>query len=320
MAPPKPRVTVTWPLPEPAGELLAACDTHVHPGPEPMDADQLRKAAATSQGLVCLLRDRIDADVLECGTGTLQVVGNYAVGVDNIDLEAAARLGIRVVNTPDVLTEATADLAWALILAVTRRVVEADAFLREGRFRGWEPELLLGSGLQGRVLGILGMGRIGTRVARVAAAFGMGVRYHDLREIEERDRHGAQPVDLKSLFSLSDLVTLHVDGRPDNRGLIGASELAWLKPGAVLINTSRGFVAPPEPLAQWLGRDPSAQAFIDVHEPEPFGPDYPLLARPNAHLTPHTASATRSAKVRMSWVVRDVCRVLDGETPRHRAV
>jgi len=280
------------------------------------------EALRIANGLVVRTYTRVDKPLLE-GAPELRVVARAGVGLDNIDLDACRERGIAVVHTPDANTSAVVEHVFANMLDAVRPRATVDPTNPLADSNQWKlarDAAVTPRELSECALGILGMGRIGTRVARVAAAFGMGVRYHDLREIEERDRHGAQPVDLKSLFSLSDLVTLHVDGRPDNRGLIGASELAWLKPGAVLINTSRGFVAPPEPLAQWLGRDPSAQAFIDVHEPEPFGPDYPLLARPNAHLTPHTASATRSAKVRMSWVVRDVCRVLDGETPRHRAV
>jgi phosphoglycerate dehydrogenase-like enzyme len=169
------------------------------------------------------------------------------------------------------------------------------------------------------VLGILGMGRIGRRVAQVAGAIGFHCIYHDLLEVPESSRHGAEPVGLEQLFADSDVVTVHVDGRASNRGLVGPALLAHLRDDAVLINTSRGFVIDDAALAAWLGTRPAAQVILDVHDPEPFTHGHPLLGMANAHLAPHLASRTLTAMANMSWVVKDVAAVLEGKPPRFPA-
>jgi D-3-phosphoglycerate dehydrogenase len=170
-----------------------------------------------------------------------------------------------------------------------------------------------------RTLGILGLGRIGSRVAQVARAIGFQVLYHDLRPIDPAARHGAEPVSATGLFERSDVLTLHIDGRPGNRGFVSAALVARTRPHALLLNTCRGFVMDHEALGTFLRANPAAQALLDVHEPEPFTDRHPLLGLPNAHLSPHLASRTRSAMDRMSWVVRDVVAVLRGQPPRFPA-
>lgn len=317
MPAPAPVVTVTWPLPEPAGELLAPFDTRVEARGRLLTADELREAAATSDALVCLLRDRIDAAVLEAGEGRLKVVGNYAVGVDNIDLEAAGRLGIRVVNTPGILTECTADLAFALLLGVTRRVVEADQLCRSGGFPGWEPSLLLGSGLQGKTLGILGMGRIGQAVARRARPFGLEVVYHNRNRLLDsiEAELGARWVTLDELLETSDFLSLHAPLTPKTRHVLDEPALRRMKPDAVVVNTARGPLIDEAALVRVLESGHLGGAGLDVFEDEPALA--PGLARlENVLLLPHVGSATREVRSGMARLVASgVAAVLRGEDP-----
>jgi glyoxylate reductase len=261
-------------------------------------------AAGRSTALITLLTDRIDRRVLEAGTN-LRLVANVAVGVDNIDVEAATRLGILVTNTPGVLTESTADLTWALILAVSRRVVEADAFLRAGRYRGWDFELLRGMELRGKTLGVVGVGRIGSAVAKRAKGFGMKVLTHSR----------TKGVSLGKLLKASDVVSIHVPLTEATRHLIGAPELRRMKRTAILVNTSRGPIVDEKALAAALKRGTIAGAGLDVYEREPRV-EPGLLKLKNAVLLPHLGSATDDTRRAMlDTAVRNVKAFLAGRRP-----
>lgn len=269
-----------------------------------------------ADGLVVRTYTQVNAQLLDRAP-LLKVIARAGVGVDNIDLPACAARGVIVVNAPDANTEAVVEYVLAAMLDALRprrwltEAVGADHW-RELRDRLEAPRQL-----DELTLGILGLGRIGKRIAAVGATLGMRVIYCDLLDIPEGLRAGAAPVDRDTLLLDSDVLTIHVDGRPGNRHLLGAREIATMRPDVTIINSARGFVVDPAALAAFLRAHPQAQARLDVHEPEPFGPDHPLLALPNAFLSPHIAGRTRSAMARMSDVVDDVWRVLNGEQPRN---
>ncbi len=260
----------------------------------------------------------VDRALLESASN-LKVIGRAGVGVDHIDLESCAARGIVVVHTPDANTDAVVEFVFAEVLSALRSRPEVSAPLDSAAWELVRERVVAPRQLRGLTLGVLGFGRIGSRVGAVGQAFGMEVVYHDLLEIPHEQRAGAQPVGLESLLSAADVLSIHVDGRASNRGLIGTAELSLCKAEAVVLNTSRGFVVDVEALAAFLRENPRARAICDVHEPEPIGSENPLLGLGNARLTPHVASATAEAKRAMSWVVRDVWRVLSGEPPVHVA-
>jgi glyoxylate reductase len=264
-----------------------------------------------------VLTDRVTRELLE-GAPRLRVVGNCAVGVDNVDVAAATALGIQVCNTPNVLTEATADLAWALLMAAARRVVEADRLVRSGAFQRWELGLLLGKTVHGSTLGILGCGRIGKAVARRARGFDMRVLYaqrHRLPEAEESVL-GVEHVDLGPLLERSDFVSVHLPLTPETRHLLDAAALARVKPGAVLVNTARGAIIDEGALVAALDEGRLAGAGLDVFEHEPAV--HPgLLASSRVVLAPHIGSATAATRIAMAEsVATDVLRVLEGGAPQ----
>jgi len=264
----------------------------------------LLQAARRSDALVTLLTDRVDRTVLEAGKG-LRIVANVAVGVDNIDIATATRLGILVTNTPGVLTEATADLTWSLILAVARRVVEGDALVRSGRFRGWDFDLLRGMELRGKTLGIVGAGRIGRAVAHRARGFGMKVLSHSR----------SAGTSLRTLLKGSDVVSIHVPLTPATRHLIGAAELRLMKSTAILINSARGPIVDEKALIDTLRRRRIAGAGLDVYEREPVVPAA-LRRLSNVVLLPHLGSATVETRRRMlDMAVANVKAVLAGRRP-----
>jgi glyoxylate reductase len=277
-----------------------------------VDEAFLAREGAACEALVTLLSHPVTRAVLEA-CPRLKIVANAAVGYDNIDVAAARERGVFVANTPGVLDRATADLTWALILACCRRVVEADRFLRDGRFTGWEPDLFLGMDLEGATLGIVGMGRIGTEVGRRAAAFGMRVAYHSRAAVDPP--YPAEAMGLDDLLSAADVLTLHVPLTPATRGLLGRERLRRMKPGAVLVNTSRGPVVDEEAVAELLASGHLAAAGLDVYEREPAV--HPaLLTLPNAVLLPHIGSAgTRTRRVMADLALDNVERVLAGGTP-----
>jgi glyoxylate reductase len=282
------RVFVTRRLTGGALERLAAQhDVDVWPGALPPSPEQLREAVADADGLLCLLTDRVD-EALLVAAPRLRVVANYAVGTDNVDLEACARRGIPVGRTPDVLTDATADLTWALILAVARRVPEAAGAVRAGEWHTWEPARWLGLGLAGRTLGVIGAGRIGRAVARRAAGFGMEVRL--------TGRHD----DPYELIAAADVVTLHAPLTPETARLIDAAALERARPGALLVNTARGGLVDQDALADALREGRLGGAALDVTDPEPLPADHPLLEAPNLLVVPHIGSATHEARSAMT--------------------
>jgi glyoxylate reductase len=286
------RVFVTRRLPGTALTRLAAeHEVDVWPERMPPAPDVLRERAARVDGLLALLTDRIDGALIE-SCPDLRVISNYAVGSDNVDLDAAAVRGIPVGITPDVLTEATADLALAGLLAVARRLPEALAAVREGRWQTWEPDWLLGHDVHGATLGIVGYGRIGQAVARRAEGFSMRIL--------------ATPrVPLDELLAEADAVTLHVPLTSETRHLIDADALARMKATAILVNTARGGVVDQEALARALHRGEIAGAALDVTDPEPLPPDHPLLDAPNQLVLPHIGSATHTARERMADLAVD---------------
>ncbi len=272
--------------------------------------DELRAAVADVDAVVCPLTDRIDGEVIDSGR-RLRAIGNVAVGVDNIDVEAATGAGVVVCNTPGVLDETTADLAFALLLAAARRMSEAEADLRAGRWHGWGVTQYLGHDVHVATMGLVGYGRIGRAVARRAAGFGMRVLHHARRDTGER----GYVAELGELLEAADVVSLHVPLTDDTRHLIGAPELARMKPTAVLVNTSRGPVVDEGALADALTQGRIFAAGLDVYEREPLV--HPRLrTAPRTVLLPHVGSATVATRTRMARTAAEGVRaVLAGERP-----
>jgi len=283
-----------------------------------VDDAQFGDLLARVEALVIRTYTRIDAALLTRAP-RLRVVGRAGVGLDRVDIPACTARGVRVVSTPDANSSAVTELVFAYMLDALRPRLFLEAAIDEKRWRGLRAELTARKQLEGATLGILGLGRVGGRVARIAAAMNMRVLFNDLREIPPSERHGATPVSLDELFRQSDVLTIHIDGRPNNRGFVGERVMGSLRDDALLINTSRGFVLDHVALARFLEAHPGASAILDVHEPEPIDASNPLLGLANAHLAPHLGAATARAHENMSWVVRDVCRVLAGEEPKFPA-
>lgn len=261
---------------------------------------------------------RVDAALLDRAPA-LQVVGRAGVGLDNVDIGACEARGVRVVHTPEANAQAVAEFVGACMLDALRPRVFVETPMDAESWEALRDELVAPRQVGDLTLGVLGLGRVGSRVARLGAGLGMRVVYHDVREIEPSSRFGAEPVGREALFRESDVLSVHVDGRASNRGVVGETEIAMLRPGVVFINTSRAFVVDTAALGAFLRAHPGACAMVDVHANEPFGEDDPLFGLPNAHLSPHIGAATESAKLAMGWVVRDVWAVLCGEPPRYPA-
>ncbi|HYD00235.1 MAG TPA: NAD(P)-dependent oxidoreductase [Phycisphaerales bacterium] len=272
---------------------------------------------ARADGLVIRTYTTVDGQML-AGAPQLKVVGRAGVGLDNVDLAACAARGVTVCNTPDANSTAVVEYVLALMLDALRPRVGVGA-VSAAEWKRLRAENQAARQLSEMTLGIWGMGRIGTRVARVAASLGMRVLYSDLLEIPAERRWGAEPVSAAELCARADVLTVHVDGRRSNRRLVGAAAFAGMKKDVLLINAARGFIVDAAALAAFLRGNSAARAVLDVHEPEPFPADYPLLGLPNARLLPHLASCTATAQANMSWVVRDVWRVLTGEPPEFPA-
>jgi lactate dehydrogenase-like 2-hydroxyacid dehydrogenase len=254
-------------------------------------------------GLLSLLTDRVDAELLDAAGPQLRVVSNMAVGFDNIDVPELTRRGIPAGNTPGVLTETTADLAFALLMSAARRLDEGSRYVREDRWRTWGPMLFMGVDVHGATLGIVGFGRIGREMARRGAGFGMRILYHDVHPAspeEEAALGGARQVELDELLASSDFVTLHVNLTDETRHLINPDTLAKMKPDAVLINTSRGPVVDQAALHDALRDGRLFAAALDVTDPEPMRADDPLLQLPNCLVVPHIASASRATRGKMA--------------------
>ena len=282
------RVFVTRRLPGTALERLAAeHEVEVWPGDMPPSPEALRERVADVEGLLSLLTERIDADLLATAP-KLQAIANYAIGFDNVDIEAVAARGIPVGVTPDVLTDATADFAWTLMLAAARRLVEAHRDVRDGKWRTWEPQGWLGADVHGATLAVIGAGRIGRAVAKRAEGFDMEVLMVDLGD------------DLDAALRRADFVSLHAPLTPETHHLIDAEKLALMKPSAILVNTARGPIVDKLALAAGLHEGRLAAAALDVTDPEPLPRDDPLLQAPNLIVTPHIASATDTARAAMA--------------------
>jgi glyoxylate reductase len=310
-------VYVSRPLPAPGTELLAAAGVEVEQQPfdRPPTRDELLAGLQGKQALLCLLTERVDADLLDA-VPELRVVANLAVGYDNVDIAAATARGVVVTNTPDVLTDATADLTWALILAAARRVVEGDSLVRGGRWAGWSPTQLLGASLTGKTLGIFGMGKIGAAVARRARGFSMSVIYTNrTRNVAVEDELGARAVTLDELLGQSDVLALHAPSTPETRHVIDETALARLRPGAILVNTARGTLIDEAALVQALQSGRIAAAGLDVFEREPqLAPG--LTDLENVVLLPHLGSATAEARAAMvELCCRNILAVFAGEPP-----
>jgi len=310
------KVLVTRKLPGNAVENLKKdFEVVLNPSDRDLSYEEMTRMARGCAGVLSMLSNRVDRAFIE-NNPQLKVISNYAVGYNNIDLEAAARHAIVVTNTPGVLTETTADLAWALIMACGRRLVEADRYTRRGDFTGWAPELFLGEDIHGKTLGIVGMGRIGAAVARRSAGFNMKIIYYS-----RTARHGlekeldARAVDLDTLMAEADYVSLHIPLVPETRHLIDRRRLGLMKPTAFLINTARGPVVDEAALVEVLREGRIAGAGFDVYEEEPE--IHPGLAElPNTVLLPHIGSGSTATRVRMAQMAADnLASVLAGKAP-----
>jgi phosphoglycerate dehydrogenase-like enzyme len=323
MPPPLPHPSTPRPLvlqaeelsPAAAAWLAERCELIACRAEEP----QFPALLARAQGLVVRTYLPVHAALL-ARAPQLRVVGRAGVGLEHIDVAACRARGVRVVHTPDANSDAVAEFVFALLHDAMRPRVFLDKPLDDAAWRTTRAELRAPRQLNELRLAILGLGRIGSRVARIAHAYGIDVMYHDLLALPPERAHGATPAaSLDALLAWCDVLTLHVDPRPANTKLVNAAFLARCKPTLSLINTSRGMVVDAPALAAFLRANPTARALLDVHDPEPFGASYPLLGLPNAHLAPHLAAATTTAHENMSWVVRDVWRVINGEEPQFPA-
>ena len=303
--PAKPKVFVTRVIPD-AGlrRIKEHCDAEVWPDPLPPPHATLRQKAADCDGLVSLLTDKIDGPLLDAAP-RLKVVSNYAVGFNNVDVKAATERGVCVGNTPGVLTDATADLAFCLLIAAARRVVEGHDYARAGRWRTWEPLGHLGQDLVGRTLGVVGLGRIGQALAkRCRGGWDMKVIYHDVYRNEAAEKAlGARQVDFDTLLRESDFVSVHTDLNETTRGMFNAAAFAKMKRTAVLVNTARGPIIDQKALYEALKSGTIFAAGLDVTDPEPPEANDPLLGVPNVIIAPHIASATVGTRNAMA----DIC-------------
>lgn len=316
-----PRLFITQRLPEAAAEWLAQSklDVDVYSENKPIPRDILLQKIKDAEGLISMLSDTIDAGAIAAAP-RLKVIANYAVGTNNIDLDAAKARGIIVCNTPGVLTNATAELTWALILAVARRIPESEAFVRNGNFIGWQPTLLNGHDISGKTLGIIGAGRIGERAAQIGQGFGMHILY--TRRTSQPLEHvpHARQVSMNDLLPQADIISVHTPLTEETRHLITLNEFKMMKSSVIFINTSRGPVVKEDDLVQALGNGIIAGAGLDVYEREPL--IHPgLLKLKNVVLLPHTGSATTAARNRMAqMVIEDTAAVLNNQPPKFRVI
>ncbi len=311
------KVLVTRILPGPAIEILKQrCEVELNQEDRVISREELMRAVSGKDGLLCLLTDKIDAEVMDAAGPNLKVISNYAVGFDNIDVAEATRRGIAVTNTPGVLTETTADLTWAILMAVARRIVEADNFLRTGQWKGWAPCLMLGHDVYGKTLGIVGLGRIGKAVARRAKGFDMRVLYYDIRRDEQAERElGVAYAPLEDLLKESDFVSIHAPLTEKTRHLIGEKELRLMKPTAFLVNVARGPLVDEAALIRALREKWIAGAALDVFEREPHVPPE-LIQMKNVVLVPHIGSASVETRSKMAMMaVENLLAVLEGKIP-----
>src|SRR5690606_988668 len=300
----KPKVFVSRIIPA-AGldQVKAHCDVDLWEERLPPPYEVLTERVKGVDGLLCLLTDRIDAALMDAAGPQLKVISQMAVGYDNIDIPAATQRGIPVGNTPGVLTEATADLTFALLLAAARRIVEGVNYIKAGSWQTWEPETLLGADLTGATLGIIGLGRIGSAVARRASGFDMRIIAHSPEtSAEEAARLNVTLVDFDTLLAESDFVSIHTPLTAETRHLINNDALRKMKRTAILVNTARGPIVDQQALYEALKDGIIAYAALDVTDPEPIAPDHPLLELPNIIIVPHIGSASIRTRNRMAEI------------------
>ena len=313
----KPRVYVTRLLPEAAMDRIHSfCDATVWEGELPPPRDALLQNVTEVEGLLSLLTDKVDAELMNQAK-RLKVVSNCAVGFDNIDVPEATRRGIIVGNTPGVLTDTTADFAFALLMAAARRVVEGDRIVRAGKWKTWGPMILLGQDIHNATLGIVGFGRIGLAVAKRAQGFGMKIIYADVvRNKQAESELGIEYVDMDRLLAESDFITVHTNLTPETHHLIGQKQFEKMKRTAIIINTSRGPIVDNMALYEALRNGKIAYGALDVTEPEPMPADHPLLTLDNAIVVPHIASASVATRTKMALMAADnLIAGLKGEMP-----
>lgn len=314
----KPRVAVTRIIPDAGLDLLrenadiVLWEKELPPSPE--ELDQLLDGA---EGALTLLTDRIDGEVLDRHPD-LKVVSNFAVGFDNVNVPDATARGVAVCNTPTVLNEATAEMAFTLMMAAARRVMESVDYVRAGKWKTWGPTLLMGQGLTGRTLGIVGFGRIGRMFARMAAGFDMEILVYDVYQDPEAEQElGVRYVSMRELLERSDFISLHVALTDETHHMIGAEQFAAMKPTAVLVNAARGPVVDTDALVDALKNGEIFAAGLDVTDPEPLPADHPLMSLPNCTVVPHIASATVASRNAMAELAAsNVLDVLNGREPR----
>ncbi|CAN5862580.1 D-glycerate dehydrogenase [soil metagenome] len=287
--------------------VVEATGADVWPDELPPPRAELLRRVAGVEGLLSLLTDRVDDELLDAAGPQLKVVSNFAVGFDNIDVPACTHRGIPVGNTPGVLTETTADLAFALLMAAARRLPEGHDYVRDGQWKTWGPLLLLGQDVHDSTLGIVGFGRIGREMARRAAGFSMRVLYYDVNPASAEDETAlnARQAEMEELLSQSDFVSLHTNLTPETRHLINADALRRMKPTAILVNTSRGPVVDHAALHEALRGGQIAGAALDVTDPEPLPADHPLVGLPNCLIVPHIASASVVTRGKMAKMAAD---------------
>ena len=312
-------IFVTRKIPEIGIEKLKErFDVKVSQKPRNLTKEELIENVKGKDALLSLLTDTIDENIIDAGED-LKVISNYAVGYDNIEVKAATERGIAVTNTPGVLTEATAEIAWALMMAVARNVIKGDNFVRDDRFEGWDPTLMIGHELHGKTLGIVGMGNIGSKVAEISQSFEMDVLYYNRsRNYEVENKLGAEFVELDELLSRSDFVSLHVPLTEETEEMIGREELEKMSEDSYLINTARGEVVDEEALIEVLKKDGIAGAGIDVYADEPHGANPGYYELENVVLTPHLGSASYKAREGMAvMAAENIIAVLEGKEPEN---
>lgn len=300
----KPKVFVTRIIPDKGFDLVKeACEVDLWTEELPPPYEVLLERVKGVDGLLCLLTDRIDAQLMDMAGPQLKVISNHAVGFDNIDIPAATARKIPVGNTPGILTDATADFAFSLLVSAARRVVEGDRYVRAGQWKTWGPSILLGPDVTGATLGIIGYGRIGQAVAKRASGFDMRILYHD--PMVTNPSVPGTAVDLETLLRESDFISLHTVLSPETRHLINRDTLALMKPSAILVNTSRGPVVDGQALYEALKAKKIFAAALDVTDPEPLPMDSPLLELDNLVIAPHIASASKPTRDKMSLMAAE---------------
>lgn len=316
------KVYVTRKILEPALSMLSSeCEITLNKKTEPPSRAEILKNAAGKDGILCMLSDRMDSRVMDAAGPSLKVISSYSTGFEHVDVKEATARGIYVTYTADILAEATADLAFALILACARRIVDADRYVRQNKWKvGWSPDLMLGHNVQGATLGIIGLGSIGAAVARRAKGFNMKILYYSRnRNPQLESELGVEFAELEDLLANSNFVSIHTSLNSDSRNLMGKSRLELMKKTAFLINTSRGQVINEADLARALKADQIAGAALDVFQKEPLARSSPLFKMKNVVLLPHIGSATYQTRSKMAEVAaRNLLDVLAGKEPDPR--